>query len=267
MRPDGIRKEKPQGQDHMQRGKNLAYISLLTLTQYPFVLDAQEPHISAPVSQGTVTKRPEHPITEEQIRNYFSICHVENVSRALTHEKMEAQRKQLPEWHPQSVWDEIENAIDKIDQPSVGLPVYQKYLSESDARMLIELFATPEGQQLVERFLENTLQAQHAGLSPMQARDQAAAYVPREENDRVLRLYNRMTPEQRRGAELFAQSSDYKRIQAVLKQIAVEYQQATIDKQTELAKAIVLKHQAEMSEAKSAYEANHNSESHPKPPQ
>jgi hypothetical protein len=267
MRPDGIRKEKPQGQVHMQRGKYLAYISLLAMTQHPFVLITQEPNASAPVSQGSVTKPPEHPITEEQIRNYFSVCHVESFSRKLTHEKMEAQRKQLPEWYPQSVWNEIEDAVDKIDQPLVALPVYQKYLSESDARMLIELFATPEGQQLVKRFLENTVQAQHAGLSPMQSRDQAAAYIPRDENDRVLRLYNKMTPEQRRGTELFAQSSDYKRIQAILKQIAVEYEQATIDKQTELAKAIALKHQAEMSEAKSAYEASHNSESSPKPPQ
>lgn len=251
----------------MQRGKSLAYISLLTMMQYPFILASQEQHASAPIPQGTVTKPPEHPITEEQIRDYFSVCHVENISRELTHEKVEAQRKQLPEWYPLSVWDEIEDAIDKIDQPSVALPVYQKYLSESDARMLIELFATPEGQQLVKRFLENTVQAQHAGLSPMQARDQAIASIPREENNRVLRLYNKMTPEQRRGAELFAQSSDYKRIQVVLNQIAVEYQQATIDRQTELAKAIALKHQAEISEAKSAYEARHNSESRPKPPQ
>jgi hypothetical protein len=55
---------------------------------------------------------------------------------------------------------------------------------------------------------------------------------------------------------LFAQSSDYKRVQLVLTQIAVEYEQATIDKQMELVKAIALKHQTEIEEAKRAYETS-----------
>ena len=131
-------------------------------------------------------------------------------------------------------------------------------MSEADAKMLIELFASPQGQELARKFLEATVQAQHAGLTPMQARDRAAAMVSGEENNRVLKVYNGMTPEQRRGAELFSQSSDYRRIQLVLKQIAAEFEQATIEKQTDLAKAIALKHQAEMTEAKKLYDANHN---------
>jgi len=103
----------------------------------------------------------------------------------------------------------------------------RKYMSESDAKMLIELFASPQGQELVRKFLAATVQAQHAGLTPMQARDRAAAMVSGEENDRVLKVYNGMTSEQRRGAELFSQSSDYRRIQLVLKQIAAEFEQAT----------------------------------------
>jgi len=90
----------------------------------------------------------------------------------------------------------------------------------------------------------------------MQARrHRAAAMVSGEENNRVLKVYNGMTPEQRRRAELFSQSSDYRRIQLVLKQIAAEFEQATIEKQTDLAKAIALKHQAEMTEAKRLYDA------------
>jgi hypothetical protein len=228
---------------------------MLAATQCPFALLAQT-NVPAPVSQGTVTKPPEHPITEEQLRNYFAVCHISDVSYKLTREKLEAQRKQLPPWYPQSVWDEIEDAVDKMDMPLVALPIYRKYISEGDARMLIELFATPQGQQVVKKFLEATVQAQHAGLTPMQARDEAAAMVS-DDSDAVTRIYSNMTPEQRRGAELFSKSSEYKRIQLIFNQIAGEYEQATINKQIDLAKAIALKHQAEMSEAKSAYEASH----------
>jgi len=219
---------------------------------------AQESNVSAAPSQDLDVKPPDHPVTEEQLRTYFAVCHVSAVSRKLTHEKLEAQRQQLPPWYPQSVWDEIEDAVDKIDMPMLALPIYRKYMSEADAKMMIQLFASPQGQELVRKFLEATVQAQHAGLTPMQARDRAVAMVSGEENDRVLKVYNSMTPEQRRGAELFSQSSDYRRIQLLLKRIAVEFEQATIAKQTDLATAIALKHQAEMTEAKRLYDANHN---------
>ena len=241
----------------MNCGKWLASMSFLVVAQ-PNALIAQEPNVSAVTSQELDVKPPEHPVTEERLRTYFAVCHVYPVSRQLTHEKLEAQRQQLPPWYPQSVWDEIEDAIDKIDMPMLALPIYRKYMSETDAKMMIELFASPQGQELVRKFLEATVQAQHSGLTPMQARDRASAMVSREENDRVLKVYNNMTPEQRRGAELFSQSSDYQRIQLLLKRIAVEFEQATITKQTDLAKAIALKHQAEMTEAKKLYDARPN---------
>src|SRR5438046_10637842 len=124
--------------------------------------------------------------------------------------------------------------------------------------MLSEFVASPQGEELARNVLEATVHAQQSGLTSMQARDRAAAMVSRAENNRVLKVYNGMTPEQRRGAELFSQSSDYRRIQLVLKQVAAEFEQATIEKQTDLAKAIALKHQAEMTEAKKLYDANHN---------
>lgn len=68
-----------------------------------------------------------------------------------------------------------------------------------------------------------------------------------------------MTPAQKRGAELFSQSSDYHRINLILKKNALEYEQANVAKQMDLAKEIALKHQTEITEAKTRYEASHNS--------
>jgi hypothetical protein len=165
------------GRANMRFAKRLSYILFLTIAKHPPGAIAQEPKAPVSAPQESPTKPPEHPITEEQLRTYFAICHVSDISRQLTHEKMEAQRKQLPAWYPQSVCDEIEDTVDKIDMPMVVLPLYQEYLSDGDARMLIDLFATPQGQQAVRKFLEATVQAQHSGLTPMEAREKAAAMV------------------------------------------------------------------------------------------
>jgi hypothetical protein len=243
----------------MNSAKLLGYLVLLAVAQHPLG-NAQEKKESFAGAQESVTKPIEHPVTEEQLRSYFAVCHVSDISRQLTHEKLEDQRKQLPPWYPQSVWNEIEDAIDKLDMPLVALPVYQRHLSEGDARMLIELFATPKGQQLIRKFLEANVQAQHSGLTPMEAREKATGTVSGEDaaamDAAAMNVYNKMTPEQRRDAELFPRSPDYKRIQSVLNQIAVEYEQATVNKQMDLAKAITLKHQAEIEEAKQSYEAS-----------
>jgi hypothetical protein len=68
-----------------------------------------------------------------------------------------------PASYPQAGWDEVEDAIDNLDLPKVALPVYQKYLSESDAGLLIKLFAPPQGQKLAQSILTRDAQAQHAG--------------------------------------------------------------------------------------------------------
>src|SRR5690242_10650437 len=158
----------------MNCAKWLACLFILVVAQSS-VLIAQEPNVSATTSQELGSKPPDHPVTEDQLRTYFAVCHVSAVSRQLTHEKLESQRQRLPPWYPQSVWDEIEDAVDKIDMPMLALPIYRKYMSEADAKMLIELFASPQGQELVRKFLEATVQAQHAGLTPMQARRHRAA--------------------------------------------------------------------------------------------
>ncbi len=101
---------------------------LFLVVAQPNVLIAQEPSVSATTSQELDSKPPDHPVTEEQLRTYFAVCHVSAVSRRLTHEKLESQRQQLPPWYPQSVWDEIEDAVDKIDMPMLALPIYRKSL-------------------------------------------------------------------------------------------------------------------------------------------
>lgn len=207
---------------------------------------------------------PDHPITEEQLRTYFKVCHFESVSRQLTDEKLEQQRKQLPAWYPSAVWDEITAAIDGIDLPLVALPVYQKYLGEEDAKWLIRFFATPQGQKLVQVVLTKDVQAQHAGDAPLEAREKTLAALQQNEGDEVRRVMTGINPQDMRDMEKHA--ARMQQLQPVLGQIRQEFAQAVIDKQQELSKAIVSRHMAEMVEARTKYEAAHppaSGETHP----
>jgi hypothetical protein len=211
----------------------------------------QKPGQAAPQT----AQAPTNPITEEQIRTYFPVCHIPSVSRQLTHEKMEQQRKQLPQWYPQPVWDEVEDAIDSIDLPKVALPVYQNYISADDAAFLIHFFASPQGQKMVRSVMTKDTQEQHAGVAPMEARQLAIAKIASDEGREVDRVVGSMSPKQLR--ELDARAGYLKTMQPVLAKMQQEYSQALKDQQVEAARAVVAKHQSEMSAAKRDYESGH----------
>jgi len=195
------------------------------------------------------------------MRAYFDLCHVPTVSRQLTHEKMEIQRKQLPAWYPQAVWDEIEDAIDQIDLPLVALPVYRKHVSAELADRLIKFFATKPGQDVVEVFMEQVIRSQHAGISPAESHKLALAYLTADKNGRAAKLLAEMTPSQR--AEAASLGVEYKRMQPTFAQIQKEYSEAVLDKQTQLMRSIAVSHQAEIENARQRYEESHPADNAP----
>ena len=229
-----------------------AYFCLFLLSVSLLAQTATSP---APETLAPGFKAPVHPITAEQMHAYFSVCHILGVSRGLTHEKMELQRKDLPAWYPSAVWDEIEDAIDKIDLPEVALPVYQKYMSEERAAFLIKLFSLPQGQETVKAMVDAMVRAQHSGATPAEAHKLALAYIAPEEHADVARMVKKMTPAEKRDLE--AHYSDLKRMQPLLAQIQQEYSQAVMSRQTDLVKEITDKRQAELREAKRNYNASH----------
>ena len=220
---------------------------------------------SAAAPGPLATKSPEHPITEEQLRTYFKVVHILSRNRELTHEQMEAKRKKLPEWYPPSVWDEIEAAIENVDLAVVDLPVYQKYISEEDASGITRFSATPQAQRMIQAVLDKEAQEVQAGVTPLQARDQAIADLRRDEGEELNRIVLGMDPEYLRYLE--SHSDHFLQMQPLTAQMHKEAGKALREKQTELTKAIVAKHQSELAEAKRSYEASHASSPGSRPPQ
>ena len=187
---------------------------------------------------------------------FFDVTHTPTVSRTLTHEKLEIQRKQLPAWYPQPVWEEIESAIDGIDLPSVALPIYRKYLSEDLAEHVIKFLATKPGQDAIEVVIEREILAQHSGVTPTESRREALNYLWNDRNGVQTKILGEMTPEQRRKAESLG--AEYVRMQPLIAEMQKEYSQAIMAKQTELAKAIAQKHQDEIIQGRTKYESEHS---------
>ena len=188
---------------------------------------------------------------------FFKVMHFDSVNRPLIHDKLELQRTHLPEWYPQSVWNEIEDSIENMDWPAVALPVNQKYISEDDAKFLIRFIATPQGQKLVQTVLTKEAQAQHAGAPPEKAYGQAMAELARNEDAEVERVLSGMTPKELR--EINSQSAHWEQMQPALRQLREEVGQALAAQQKELARTIAAKHRSELLEAKRGYEASHPS--------
>jgi hypothetical protein len=243
----------------MKRWKRCAHFSVAAFLGFLLCARAisQEKAPPSNSSKPDAIKPPEHPITEEQLRSFFKVMHFDSVNRPLIHEKLELQRKRLPEWYPQSVWNEIEDSIENMDWPAVALPVSQKYLSEDDAKFLTWFMATPQGQKLVHTLLTNEARAQYAGAPAEKAHEQAMAELARNENAEVERVLSGMTPEELR--EIDSQSAHWEQMQPALRQLREEVGQALIAQQKVLARTIAAKHRSELLEAKRSYEASHPS--------
>ena len=133
--------------------------------------------------------------------------------------------------------------------------MYQNYISEDDAAFLIHFFASPQGQKMVRSVLTKDAQEQHAGVAPIEARQLAIAEIASDEGREVDRVVGSMSPKQLR--ELDARAGYLKTMQPVLAKMQQEYSQALKDQQVEAARAVVAKHQSEMSAAKRDYESGH----------
>ena len=132
--------------------------------------------------------------------------------------------------------------------------MYQKYISEEDVNGLMKFSATPQAQKMIQAILEKDVQEQHVGASPLQARDQAIADLRRDEGKELNRIVSSMSPEELHYLE--SHSAHFQQMQSLVGQMRKEAGQAARDKQTELMKAIVAKHQPELAEAKRAYETS-----------
>lgn len=211
---------------------------------------------SGTIAPATIVP-PEHPVTEATLRRYFASCHFSLRNREALEVQFEGQERDLPAWYPKDVWNVTVKSVEDIDVVDIALPVYQKYFSEEDAQKIIRLFVTPQGQAMIKKVFDDSIQHESEGDSAMEARRKALAAQRDQEGAEVHAMLNSMTPNEHREVEAFARSAEWQRLNSLSGQIVQEFAAAYSLKQKQVIQDIAERHKAELSDALREYKASH----------
>jgi hypothetical protein len=185
---------------------------------------------------------PEHPITREQLQQFFTSLNYFESQRSFLHNGLEAKFKTMPAWFPRSVWQDAENHIEAIDLVTVALPIYQKYISQEQADALILLLDGPTGQEIARLMTGRALQALQTGARGSAA-DEIAIKASNAGGDSEIfaKRIRELDPNQR-DKMLPA----FQRLQLVWKQIDDEQDKAFNLKANEVLQAVLKQHNSEL---------------------
>jgi len=151
-------------------------------------VSAQSPDVQAP---------PEHPITLDQLRTLLDELHIIEATQNLTMKAAENQRKTLPVWFPQNVWDEIEKKMMAVDIAKFQLPMYQRLFSQDNADALILYFRGPEGEQLAADFLARRVAVSQTGARGSEADTMAMQQASQSQHGLGAKRLNELSPADR----------------------------------------------------------------------
>jgi hypothetical protein len=198
-----------------------------------------------------------HPATEESLRRYFEVTHFVVRDREGMIQQLEQQKKTLPPWFPPDLWTETSAAMLDIDVVEVAIPVYQRYYSEEGTQNAIKLFLTPQGQAMISKFHEKTMQDLAAGDPIAEARQKALAAIRDHEDAEIRQMMVSMTPKDEQQVLEFSRSPEWKRMNDLADQVYKAFNVAYIARQKEAAHAVAVRHQDEVNKAIRDYRASH----------
>jgi hypothetical protein len=223
--------------------------------------------VCAQTTQSAVTpvtvKTPADPVQLETLRTYFDEIHYGSWLRRTWAAGYAEQKKQLPAWYPQAVWDEIVKAELGMDLAAVALPVYQKYMSEQAGRYAIKLFATDDGQKLAAKMFAAQDKARATGASANDAYEQALDGEIANENITVRQMLATVTPEDRRKMGEFMHSQEWMQVAGNAVEISRELSDAELAQQKTIMHEQTERHRDELLAARKAYSAGNGASAPP----
>lgn len=129
----------------------LAVLLLFTASALGACAQSATPSASAS-SQDTstgVVKPPDHPATEEQIREYFSLTGTIRAMREVLSKTVAASRVNAAPYYPASYWDDLQSEFLKVDFEAKLIPIYQQFLSTEDLAEIIRFYRSPAGKRIL----------------------------------------------------------------------------------------------------------------------
>jgi hypothetical protein len=93
---------------------------------------------------------PQHPATEAQLREYFSLLNFSRAAHASMSAIIRGERATAAPYYPASLWDDFSDEIAKVDLISLNIPIYQEYFSEEDMNAILAFYHSPAGKKLLD---------------------------------------------------------------------------------------------------------------------
>ncbi len=231
----------------------LAFVMSIVFVQFDFA-QSTSPASTAPSSAIRVVP-PEPPVSRLVLENYLKSAGTLDANKALASVQLDATRKTLPAWFPQTVWDEVLRKVLAIDLVEVYLPVYRKYLSADTVSALTLLYQGPTGEEIARissRRITTAIRNGSKGYSAdMQGADTMAANG---EDALVAKRIKELTPEQQAS---FVKAEDL--LKPVLQQLDNEQNAAFSKKVDGVWRATLAVHNAELVAAQNAASHAHPS--------
>ncbi len=197
---------------------------------------------------------PDHPISESTLRKYFAVCHFTLYNRENLELQFRRQEQELPPWYPANLWAATVRAVEDIDVVHLALPVYQQYFSERAGLNAIRLFATPQGQAVINKLYKSEIRAMALGDPAQVARFKALDEERKSEDATIRQILNSMTAEDRQEMYAFVQSPEWKRLNSLGDRIRREYNVPYVAAQQRVEKEIARAHADELVSARQRYE-------------
>lgn len=127
---------------------NKLFLAIL-LGAAPLSIFAQSP---APLPSGGSASiaPPSDPATEDQIREYLSLIHVDKLAHEMLAKQVDAMQTTSASYYPTAMWDDFRDEFAKIDVGAPYVKIYQKYLSREDMAAILAFYRSPSGKKLLD---------------------------------------------------------------------------------------------------------------------
>jgi len=230
----------------------VAFVLSIVFVQFD-VAQSTSPTPTAPSSTSSVVP-PEPPVSHSVLENYLRSAGTLEENKVLAVAQLDATRKTLPAWFPQTVWDEVVRKVLTIDLVEVYLPVYQKYLSADTVSALTLLYQGPTGEEIARISSRRVMTAIRNGSKGYSADMQAADTMEANGEDVLVdKRMKELTPEQQ---DRFIKAETL--LKSVLQQLDNEQNAAFSRKVDEVWRATLTARNAEVMAAQNAASHTHS---------
>jgi len=192
---------------------------------------------------------PSKEMTLDEFRHYFQVLHIKEADERGVRAQMKAQENQLPPWWPAQMTDQMISTMLQVDSAALDYNYVKGCASSEDIQVLTKMFATPAGQQYVDKITGGMVDQESKGVSAYDAREAAIDH----DTGLPAGALEKLTPVERSRIKVLVTKGTMDCMNSGYKKASVDIS----DARTKAVKALVAEHMADLAEAKTKYEATH----------